>query len=74
MKVGDLVKLATIACHDHFSSGLVGVIIGFAPGPEPTLDDSTLFPGQDAPIVYWNEEFPSEIEHTHHIEVIHGAR
>ena len=72
MKVGDLVKLSAIAAHDHWNSTAIGIVIGFAPGAEPALD--YFCDKNESPIVYWNEEFSSEVEHIHHIEVINETR
>ena len=71
MKVGDLVKLSSVAAHDHWNSSATGIIVGFAPGSEPALD--YFCDKNESPIVYWSEEFSSEVEHQHHIEVISEA-
>jgi hypothetical protein len=54
MEVGDLVR-ARVGEHNPFPEDWTGIIVDWR-GTEP--------------IVYWNEEFPSELEYKEQIEVV----
>ena len=65
MKIGDAVKIKTHAFNwdvtevSQLEPGTVGVIVGFD--------------GTD-PVVFWNLDFPEEIEYSEQLEVISESR